>query len=103
MMMLAVMAFNEQCPRCGLPFHTGAHVCIRKLENPPPEMAVIEESEVCGHIDFSAPIIDGIYRPVVMQQDDGSVLALTVKDAERIYHFLDEALPFLEGKIWSRQ
>lgn len=102
MLLLAVQVKDEKCPSCGLPFHNGPHVCIHKVPEPP-ELEVLEDSEVCAQVDFSSIGLDGIHRPVILQQDDGSVIALTVRDAERIYHFLDETLPFLEGKIWTRQ
>lgn len=95
---------EDKCPRCGFPFHAGTHVCINKIhEGRAPQLSVASDSEVCAHVDFGRADFDGVFRPVILQQDDGSVLALTIKDAERIYHFLDEALPFLEGKVWTRQ
>lgn len=88
----------SHCPKCGLPFHRGVHVCIHRIEDrEPPELHIVEGSEVCAQVDFSSIGLDNIFRPVIVQQDDGSVIHLTVEDAERIYNFLDEAIPYLEG------
>lgn len=87
------------CPRCGLPLHAGPHVCIHKIvERGPPELELIEGSEVCAQVDFASRGLDNIFRPVILQQDDGSVIALTVSDAERIFHFLEDSLIYLDGK-----
>lgn len=98
--MIQMFESDSYCRQCGLPFHAGPHVCIHKIENrrEPPELHIVEGSEVCAQVDFSSIGLDNIFRPVIVQQDDGSVIALTVEDAERLYNFLDEAIPFLEGQ-----
>lgn len=89
---------------CRLPLHAGPHVCVHVAKyKEPPELEVTEDSEVCAQVDFASVGLDNMFRPIILQQDDGSVIALTVKDAERIYHFLDEALIYLDGKVWTRQ
>lgn len=67
----------------------------------PPGLEVIDGSEICAEVDPSLKGIDGVFRPILVEQNDGDTLALTVEDAQRLYDFLDEAIPFLEGKVWQ--
>ncbi len=77
------------------------HVCIHKKpgRRHPPELKVVDGSEIWAQIDGSAMGADGIFRPVLIEQDEGEVLALTLEDAQRLYDFLCEAIPYIEGKI----
>lgn len=95
---------ENKCPKCGLPFHTGVHVCIhRVIERDPPELHIVEDSEISAQVDLASRGLDNVFRPVIVQQDDGNIIALTMQDAERMYHFLEDAIIFLDGKVWNEQ
>lgn len=90
------------CQKCGLPIGETQHICIHKSRRrDPPRLEIIEGSEIAAVVDASVKGIDGVFRPVLLEQDDGACLTLTIEDAQRLYDFLDEAIPFLEGKIWQ--
>lgn len=100
MMRLGMENHHPKCVRCGLPVvESRAHICIFKKIECKPVLEVIDGSEVCGEVDHTVKGSDHIFRPVLLEQDDGACLTLTLKDAQRIYDFLDEAIPFLEGKM----
>lgn len=94
---------NSNCPKCGLPLAaTSHHICIHESRRrSPPSLEIIEDSEIRADIDANIKGSDGVFRPVLVEQDDGQALALTIEDAQRLYDFLDEAIPYLEGKNWQ--
>lgn len=95
---------GHNCPRCGLPIPTTdarAHICIHKAQKrEPPKLEVLEGSEICGEVDNSIRGVDGVFRPVFVQQDDGQCLALTVEDAKRLIDYLDDAIDYIQAKNW---
>lgn len=62
-----------------------------------PELEYIDESEIAATIDLSAIGLDGIARPVFINQCDEDSLALTLDDAERLNKFLTEAIVYLKA------
>lgn len=100
MIQLNGMNDNPKCVRCGLPvLEARAHICIFKKLEYKPTLELVDGSEICGECDPSVKGVDHVFRPVLVEQDDGHCLTLTLKDAQRLYDFLDEAIPFLEGKM----
>jgi hypothetical protein len=64
-----------------------------------PEMPAIDGSEIEGVIDSSNVGSDGIFRPVLVNQDGSDYFQLTVEDAKRLLEFLDAAIPHLENEM----
>lgn len=64
-----------------------------------PELEHTEGSEIQATVDTGATDMDGVCRPVLVNQNDTDFLALTVEDAKRLLEFLNEAIPYLEGHV----
>jgi hypothetical protein len=91
------------CARCGLPSVGLLHICTERIEKrAPPTLEMTEGSEICGEVDNSIRGVDGIFRPVFVEQDDGQCLALTFEDAKRLAEFLCEAVDYIEAKNWMK-
>lgn len=78
-----------KCGKCGLEIGVLGHICMRRAR--PPRLQLVESSEVEAWIELDSKGVDGIYRPVWVEQDDGETLSLTVRDAERLRDFLIDA------------
>ncbi len=77
---------DQRCHKCGWP-----NAMLGE-----PEMPYIEGSEVEGLIDMAGIGLDGVCRPVFINQDGENFFELTIEDARRLLKFLNEAIPFLE-------
>lgn len=60
----------------------------------------VEGSEIEAMIDIKALSPDLVSRPVMINQDH-DFLNLTVADARRLLDFLNDAIPYMEGKIFD--
>jgi hypothetical protein len=63
-----------------------------------PSLEIIAGSEIQAEVDTAAIGIDGRFRPIIIGDDDGVEIVITVDDARRLLTFLDEALKYLEFK-----
>ncbi len=64
-----------------------------------PILEIVEGSEIEAQVDLSGIGIDGVFRPISVNDQGGyEMLFLTVQDARRLLEFLTEALPYLESK-----
>lgn len=68
-----------------------------------PELPPSSGSEIQATIDFGSIGLDDICRPVLVNQDDNDILALTLEDAERLHEFLGEAIQFIKTAKATRQ
>jgi hypothetical protein len=64
-----------------------------------PHLEMVDGSEITAEIDLSAIGLDGLARPVLVSDDTGMELSLTVADAKRLYEFLSNAVIYFEGKM----
>ena len=60
-----------------------------------PELPPSSSSEISAVIDLAAIGLDGVARPVFINQDECETLALTYEDAKRLHEFLGVAIEFL--------
>jgi len=60
-----------------------------------PELVAEQESEIQAIFDDTACGTDGIFRPVWINQDDESILSLTIEDAERLHGFLTDVMKYI--------
>ncbi len=68
-----------------------------------PVLPPAKESEIEAFVDPKHRGEDGIFRPVIVSQDE-EFLNLSMKDAQRLLDFLNDAIPYLEGKVtWIHQ
>lgn len=67
-----------------------------------PKLSFVDGSEIEACVDATSKGNDGLCRPVMVTQDM-EFLELTIQDAQRLLAFLEEAIPYLEGKIWQTQ
>lgn len=61
-----------------------------------PELDYKTGSEIAAVLDLSAIGMDGIARPVFINQCDEDSLTLTLEDAERLNKFLTAAITYLK-------
>lgn len=59
-----------------------------------PELPPSSGSEIQATVDLATMGVDGIFRPILVNQDENDILALTIEDAERLHRFLGEAVDF---------
>ncbi len=63
-----------------------------------PILEIVDWSEIEADVDTAGISLDLVFRPVHINQE-GDFLQLTIADARRLLEFLNEALPYLEGKF----
>jgi len=63
-----------------------------------PYLELIDGSEVTAEIDTAAIGIDGRFRPVIIGDDEGIEINITIDDARRVLDFLIEAIKYMEFK-----
>ncbi len=65
----------------------------------PPKLELVEGSEIWADIDTSGIYLDGKCRPIFISNEfpgDSCAMEITVEDARRLLHFLQNAIFFLE-------
>lgn len=65
------------------------------IEDDSPELPPASNSEIEALVDVNAKGPDEIYRPVLVNQMEEDVLALTYEDAVRLHGFLGVAVQYL--------
>jgi hypothetical protein len=63
-----------------------------------PYLEPMEGSEVAAEIDLAAIGLDGRFRPIVIGDDEGAEIRLTVDDCRRLLAFLIDAAKYMEFK-----
>lgn len=61
-----------------------------------PELPPSSTSEIAATLDLASIGLDGVSRPVLINQDDQDFLALTYEDARRLHKFLGLAVEYLK-------
>jgi hypothetical protein len=61
-----------------------------------PELEIVEGSEIEALIDCRAVGVDGVNRPIFVNQGEVEILSLTLEDAQRLRDFLSEAIDHIK-------
>lgn len=61
-----------------------------------PYLELIDGSEVTAEVDLAAIGLDGKFRPIVVGDDEGSEIRLTLDDCRRLLEFLIDASKYME-------
>jgi len=95
------MSGSDECPNCGagLSGDQRCHECGWPELLGEPEMLPAEGSEIEGIVDTTAMDKDGVFRPILFNQDGEEYMELTIEDAKRLLKFLNEAIPFTEKHL----
>lgn len=100
---------EPKCYQCGknLPHSPGVQapgLCACEAKGPAnqrePELHPIAESEIVASVEPNGIDADRVRRPIFINQECES-LNLTVADARRLLEFLNEALPYLEARVFE--